>query len=167
MKKDITFFLTFLALNFMFVFGAQAQVRVAVLPFQNMDGKIDKNIICYDLQDSVYKILLTKDPEHKYFQLVPADSVEDALAELNLDPSNPQYISDLWKAISKLNIKKVVMGNFNLQADKILINGYIYDVRMKLADPKNQIRNIFKTEEEVLQSAEEVTNAIIPALIPQ
>lgn len=154
----------------LFIMGfnySYSQVRVAVLPFQNMDGKIEKNIICYDLQDSVYKSLQTKDPEHKQFYLVPSDSVEIILANLNLDPSNPQYTSDLWKAVKLLNIKKVIMGNFNLQADKVLINGYIYDVRMKIADPVNQVRDIFKTEEQIFEAVEPIVNAVLPALMPK
>ena len=165
-----TLILNLLLIAIFFVFSninCNSQIRVAVLPFQNMDGKIDKNIICYDLQDSVYKLLATKDPKKKYFTLVPSDSVETVLASMNLDPSNPQYVSDLWKAVKILNIKKVVMGNFNLQADKILLNGYIYDSKMKLADSKNQIRDIFKDEKTILESVEDIVNAILPALIPK
>lgn len=164
MKKIFFYILFIFAINFSI---SKSQIRVAVLPFQNMDGKIEKNMICYDLQDSVYKLLATKDTEHKYFYLVPSDSVETVLASLNLDPSNPQYTSDLWKAVKMLNIKKVVMGNFNLQADKILLNGYIYDTKMKLADANNQIRDIFKEENTVLESVNDIVNAILPALIPK
>ena len=124
-----------------------SQTRIAVLPFQNMDGKIEKNIICYELQDSIFKELKLLDVESKFYYVVPADSVEDVLATLNLDPSNPQYTSDLWKAVKILNIKKVISGNFNIQGNKILLNAYIYDAKMKLADPKNQIRDIFKDED--------------------
>ncbi|MFY8160751.1 MAG: hypothetical protein ACOVNU_05425 [Candidatus Kapaibacteriota bacterium] len=164
MKKVLFYILIIFAIN---ISISKSQIRVAVLPFQNMDGKIEKNMICYDLQDSVYKLLSTKDPEHKYFYLVQSDSVETVLASLNLDPSNPQYTSDLWKAVKLLNIKKVVMGNFNLQADKILLNGYIYDTKMKLADANNQIRDIFKEENTVLESVNDIVNAILPALIPK
>ena len=59
------------------------------------------------------------------------------------------------------------MGNFNLQADKILLNGYIYDTKMKLADANNQIRDIFKEENTVLESVNDIVNAILPALIPK
>lgn len=142
-----------------------SQIRIAVLPFQNMDGKIEKNIHCYSMQDSVFKALKLKDPEGKFYTLVPADSVEDILASLNMDPSNPQYISDMWKAVKMLNIKKVVMGNFNIANDKFLINAYIYDAKMKLADPKNQIRDIFKSEDQILTCIDDIIKAIIPALI--
>ncbi len=143
-----------------------AQVRIAVLPFQNMDGKIEKNIICYELQDSIFKELKLADPESKFYYVVPADSVEDVLATLNLDPSNPQYTSDLWKAVKILNIKKVISGNFNIQGNKILLNGYIYDARMKLADPKNQVRDIFKDEDKVLEAVDLIVKSILPAIKP-
>ena len=64
MKKVLFYILIIFAIN---ISNSKSQIRVAVLPFQNMDGKIEKNMICYDLQDSVYKLLSTKDPEHKYF----------------------------------------------------------------------------------------------------
>lgn len=161
--KNLT--LIFLFILF-FNINTFSQVRIAVLPFQNMDGKIEKNIICYELQDSIFKKLKLIDPDSKYYYVVPADSVEDVLATLNLDPSNPQYTSDLWKAVKILNIKKVVSGNFNIQGEKILLNGYIFDARMKLADPKNQIRDIFKDEINVLEAVDLIVDSIIPAIKP-
>lgn len=143
-----------------------SQTRIAVLPFQNMDGKIEKNIICYELQDSIFKELKLLDVESKFYYVVPADSVEDVLATLNLDPSNPQYTSDLWKAVKILNIKKVISGNFNIQGNKILLNAYIYDAKMKLADPKNQIRDIFKDEDKFLESVDLIVKSILPAIKP-
>jgi len=140
-------------------------IRIAVLPFENMDGKIDANVWCYDLQDSVYKALKAADPNGEHYEIVSPDEIEDVLAELNLDPSNPQYKSDVWKAIKLLKVKKVVMGNFNIQADKFLINCYIYDAKMKLPDPDNKIRDIFKTEAEILSAVAEIVEALLPGLI--
>lgn len=143
-----------------------SQVRVAVLPFKNMDGKLSKNVWCYNLQDTISKELVKADPEKKSYYVVPPDSVEDELAKLNLDPSNPQYESDLWKAVSILKIKKVVMGNFNLRGEsRFLMNVYIYDAKMKLADAKNQIRDIFRDEKELYTTIPEIMNAILPGLI--
>ncbi|MDQ1266673.1 MAG: hypothetical protein QG635_1825 [Bacteroidota bacterium] len=139
-----------------------AQNRVCVLPFQNKDGKIELNIWCYNLQDSVYKALKAADPEGKLFQLIPADSIEALLTEMNLDPTNPQYPSDMWKAVKMLNCQKVITGNFNIQAGKFLINAYVYNSRTKLAYPKHQARDIFKSPEEVYESIGIITESLLP-----
>ncbi|MFA7325280.1 MAG: hypothetical protein WC121_01325 [Candidatus Kapaibacterium sp.] len=141
-----------------------AQTRVAVLPFQNMDGNVDYNILCYDLQESLTTALIDADDSGEEYYIVPADSVEIVLSELNLDPSNPQYKSDLWKAVQLLNIKKVVVGTFNKQSDKFLINTYIYDVKMRMAYPNNQAKDIFKTREQILEAIPEIVSAIQPGL---
>ena len=44
MKKIILLSIFLIASSIAF-----SQTRVAVLPFQNMDGQIDYNILCYDL----------------------------------------------------------------------------------------------------------------------
>jgi len=72
----------------------------------------------------------------------------------------------LWKAVKKLNVEKVVMGNFNLQAERILINAYIYNVRTKLAVPTYQARDIFKPEESVMEAVPTIIKRISPALKP-
>ena len=141
-----------------------SQTRIAVLPFQNMDGNIDYNLLCYDLQEGVTDLLMDAENNGEDFYIVPSDSVEMVLSELNLDPSNPQYKSDLWKAVQLLNIKKVVLGNFNKQSDKFLINAYVYDVKMRMAFPNNQAKDIFKTEEQIPEAITEIVLAIKPGL---
>lgn len=146
--------------------AGNSQTRFAVLPFQNGEGKIDLNVWCYSLQDSVQKLVSTLDPEQKYIQIVPADSVEELLAELNLDPTNPQYPTDMWKAVKSLNVEKVITGNFYYRAEKLLINAYVYDVRTKLADPRHQAKNIFKDIEDGLSAVPIIVNQLKPLLIP-
>lgn len=141
-----------------------SQTRVAVLPFQNMDGNIDYNVLCYDLQEALTSALIDADASGEEYYIVPADSVEMVLSELNLDPSNPQYKSDMWKAVQMLKIKKVVVGTFNKQSDKFLINTYIYDVKMRMAYPNNQAKDIFKTREQILEAIPEIVAAIQPGL---
>jgi TolB-like protein len=144
---------------------AISQTRIVVLPFANMDGNIKLNIYSYKLQDSLFKALQQFDPDGKNFQLVPLDSVEIILADLNLDPNNPQYQTDMWKAVKLLKVQKVVSGNFNLQAERFLINGYIIDVETKLYDKANQARDIFKKEERILEAVPTIIKRISPALI--
>ena len=133
--------------------SAQSQMRIAVLPFQNMDGAINLNVWSYKLQDSVSKLARELDPEEKLFRIVPSDSVEDILTQMNLDPTNPQYPSDMWKAVKLLNVNKVITGNFNTKNQRYLINAYIYDVRTKMANPTYQAKDKFKKE--ITQKIEE------------
>ncbi len=165
MKSLFRFLLFAIFINLAIVSNVQSQTRIAVLPFQNQEGKIDLNIWCYHLQDSLQKALLALDTEQQQFQLVPADSIEDLLAELNLDPTNPQYPSDMWKAVTSLNVEKVVSGNFYIRAGKLLINAYVYDVRTKLPDQKYQAKNIFKDIDDGLSSIEIIVHKLKPLLI--
>lgn len=140
--------------------------RIAFLPFQNMDGNFSLNIYCYQLQDSLSKAFLATDGESKYFHVVPADSVDLLLAEMNLDPNNPQYATDMWKAAKLLAVEYVITGNFNMQAKRLLINAYIYDVDTKLPDPDYQARDIFKKEEQVLAAVPIMLKNLIKFFIP-
>lgn len=137
--------------------------RIVVLPFLNSDGKLENQALCYDLQDSLYKSL--ENIEDKNFELVPILEVETVLADLNIDPSNPQYKSDMWKACKLLNANKVITGNFNFEANKFLVNAYIYDVRMKLPNPKYQAKDIFKDIDNILSCIMDIIDALKPALI--
>jgi hypothetical protein len=98
-----------------FAIPAMAQTRVAVLPFRNMDGLIERNVWSIKLADSLRLALANIDPSQTAFVFIPADSVEMAISELNLDPTNPQYESDVWKAVAALGAQRVVTGNFFLR----------------------------------------------------
>lgn len=165
MKKLILFLFILLFSGLFNSAKLQSQTRIAVLPFQNQEGKIDLNVWCYQLQDSLQKALIALDSEQKQFQLVPGDSIENLLAELNLDPTNPQYPSDMWKVVSSLNVEKVVSGNFYIRAEKLLINAYVYDVRTKLPDPKHQAKNIFKDVNDGLSAIEIIVHKLKPLLV--
>jgi TolB-like protein len=142
-------------------------VRVAVLPFQNQDGNMDLNIWSYKLQDSVAIDLRANDQDENVFRIVPIDSIEMILAEMNLDPNNPQYPSDVWKAVEKLNVDLVISGTFNFQANRILINAYVYDPKIKLADPRFQAKDIFKKPDAVMEAVPRIVKQLLPALKPQ
>jgi TolB-like protein len=142
-----------------------AQTRIAVLPFQNMDGLLDYNIYSYKLQDSLFKALKALDPDEKYYTLVPLEDIEIVLSEMNLDPTNPQYPTDMWKAVESLGVQKVVTGNFNVQAQRFLINAYVYDVETKLPYLSHQARDIFKKEKDILKSVRIIVKRLKPLLI--
>lgn len=164
MKKCST--LSLLAVIFVFAFSvANSQNRIAVLPFQNMDGKFEYNEWCYTLQDSLSIALAEADGEELSYRIVPADSVEAALADLNLDPANPQYFTDMWKAIAKLNVKKVVCGSFIIEGGSILIKAAVYDVKLKLPHPRYQATNIFKDIDKAFEAIEEIVNVVRPGMM--
>ncbi len=163
MKKISIFVVGLIVFGTLFV-SLSAQQRIAVLPFKNLDGKLEFNEWCFNLQDSLAKSLKNMDIQENQFRIVPIDSVEFALAELNLDPDNPQYFTDLWKAVKKMNVTKVVSGEFNVQGETIIINAKIYDVKLKLPLPNNQARDVFRKVNNVYDAIPEITQALFPGM---
>ncbi len=145
---------------------AQAQLRVIVLPFRNMDGKIDYNLWQYELSDSLRTVLHEMDPNEEHYHLVDPDSVEMAIAEFNLDPTNAQYESDIWRAVDLIKADKVVQGNFFLRGDRVLMNAYVYDVEYKMADQVNQAKDIYKTPDSYLSAVKKMAKLLYPGLAP-
>lgn len=141
------------------------KVRIAVFPFNNQTGIIEQNIWCYDLQDTIYKALVVADPANQYYDLVPIDSVEMLLAEMNLDPNNPQYMTDMWKVAKLLNVSKVISGTFNIRAERYLMNTFIYDVRTKMPHPKFKSVDHFKKEADVFEAIPIMINDLLPAFM--
>jgi TolB-like protein len=144
---------------------ALSQPKVVVLPFQNMDGHMDLNTICYEMQDSVFKAFEQKDQAKQYLDLIPLTDVEEVLFEMNLDPANPQYPSDMWKAVKKLGAQYVILGTFNVQANRILMNTYIYDVDLKLAYPDYQALDMFKPQENILENVPFILESLFPFFV--
>jgi hypothetical protein len=150
-----------------FILGAicaAAQARIAVLPFRNMDHDIKYNVWCIQFSDSLRSALLAQDPDAAKYYIVPADSVEMAIAALNLDPTNPQYESDMWKAVRGLGVKKAVQGNFQLRGERVLINCYVYDMESMLADQTNQAKDLYKMPTTYLEAIRPIVKRITPAL---
>jgi len=144
--------------------GASAQLRVVVLPFRNMDGKIDYNLWQYELADSLRNTLLEMDPNEEQYHIVDPDSVEMAIAEFNLDPTNAQYESDVWRAVDLIGADKVVQGNFFLRGDRVLMNAYVYDVEFKMADQVNQAKDIYKSPTTYLSAVKKMAKLLYPGL---
>lgn len=157
-------FLLTLALTLVALVPSMAQQRIAVLPFRNMDHDIKYNTWSLEMADSLYKALGAVDPQQKDFVLVPPDSIEMAIAELNLDPTNPQYESDMWKAIRTLNVTKAVQGNFQLRGERVLINCYIYDMASMLADQTYQAKDLYKGTTTYLETIKPIVKRIYPGL---
>ncbi len=146
------------------VLSLSAQVRVAVLPIKNLDGNLQLLTYSYAIADSL-RALLAEHPEHgKTFVVIPADTMEQALAEFNLDPTSPQFESDLWRAIAKLNCAYAITGSFEITGGRMVLNLYAYDVKTKLADQTNAARNLFKTPENIFQVLPIAVRKLVPAL---
>ncbi|MEN6510581.1 MAG: hypothetical protein ABFD00_01955, partial [Chloroherpetonaceae bacterium] len=55
--------------------------------------------------------------------------------------------------------------NFNVRGGKFLINCYIYIVDYKLADPRYQVKDIFKDMDKIYEAVPEIGNKLRPALL--
>lgn len=167
--KPITRYSAILVALFMAVSlgHGQTQKRVVVLPFQNMDGDINYNLWKYELADSLRTLLYEMDADEQFYHLVDPDSVEMAIGEFNLDPTNAQYESDVWRAVETLNATHVVQGNFFLRGERVLMNCYLYDVEFKIADRKNQAKNIYKKPDTYIAAVPKMAKKVYPGLTKQ
>jgi TolB-like protein len=150
------------AAMFAVVLSIAAPTKITVLPFTNIDGDIDRNIVAYDLQESIYALIEAMEDDS--FELVPLEEVEFELSGLNLDPSNPQYESDLWKAVNNLGVKKVLLGSYDYDNGKYLVNAYVYDSRMKLPHPRFQSKDNFVDEDKVTTLSDKIVNDLKGAI---
>lgn len=143
---------------------ATAQTRLVILPFRNTDGLIDYNLWQYELADSLRTMLVEMDPNEQYYHIVDPDSVEMAIAEFNLDPTNAQYESDVWRAVELVQADKVIQGNFFLQGERVLINAYIYTVEYKMADQQHLAKDIVRSPTTYLSAVKLIAKKLFPGL---
>jgi TolB-like protein len=153
-----------LAVIFTATISAYSQVRVAVLPFRNMDGKIALNEWSVALRDSIVASLVAADPEGKTFRVIPTDTLEMAISDLNLDPTNPQYESDVWKAVLGLGATYVVQGNFLTEGERVLLNAYAYTAASRMPNSTHQAKNIVKSPTTYLTAVPLIVKRLLPAL---
>lgn len=146
---------------------ANAQARLVILPFRNTDGLISYNLWQYELADSLRTALKDMDPTEQFYHIVDPDSVEMAIAEFNLDPTNAQYESDVWRAVERVKADKVIQGNFFLQGERVLINAYIYTVIYKMADQQHLAKDIVKTPTTYLSAVKTIAKKLFPGLQQQ
>jgi len=165
MPRLIRTFLLSLTLVLVAAVSALAQSRVVVLPFRNMDGEIRYNAWSLELSDSLAKSILATDPTQTKFVVIPNDSVEMAISELNLDPTNPQYQSDVWKAVKRMGAVMVVQGNFFLRGERVLMNAYVYDMATRMAHQTCFAKDIYKTPTTYMEAVPVMVKKLYPALI--
>ncbi len=160
-------FISIFALIIFSTISAYSQQRVAVLPFYNMDGKEELNTFCYQLQDSLSKELIANNTGENKFYVVPNDSIELVLAEMNFDPNSPSYKDDLWKALEKLKCNKAVIGELQQQGSKLVINASLCIVDMRLPIPQYQLRNLFVKPEEIFKVIPPICRKMLPGVAVQ
>ena len=127
-------------------------MRIAVLPFSNLDGNLELNKYGFELQDSLTRALKTSDLEENNITVVPAEEIIAALKEMNVDASNPNFDGNKWDIVPNLNVDKIVSGNFRIVGSRFLINAYIYYPQTQLSDPDFQAKDIFRREDKVLDA---------------
>ncbi len=137
--------------------AVNAQVRIAVLPFQNLHGLVDYNELCYTLADSLAKALQQEQNQH--FVVIHPDTVDLAVLEVNLNPDNPQFLSDRWIVAAKLGADKVITGTLNVRYGKVFVNVYVYDMKTKKAE--FQLRNLYRSQKQYLA----LVGRIVPKLV--
>ncbi len=170
MKNRNTFYrLPVVAALFLMLFSGawhslSAQTRIAVLPFRNTHGGMEYNERSYQLADTINAVLTEISRTDGSFTIVPSDSVQEIVSTLNLDPTNPQYESDVWRAVEALNVERVVTGTFNIKYGKIIINASVYDVVTKLADPSHEAKSVYKAYEKTFEAIPAIIKAILPAV---
>ena len=148
-------------------FNLFSQVRIAVLPFSNLDGNFDLNTWCYELQDSLTKALKAADPEEQKMVIIPAEKVIDALDNLNVDANSSSFDADKWQIVSDLQVDRIISGNFRIAANRFLINAYIYYPETRLLDPDYQAKDIFRREDKVLDAVPIIVRQLTKAFISE
>lgn len=144
-----------------------SQIKIAVLPFSNLDGDNALSTWCYQLQDSLTKALQSLDVEQKYIIIVPAEEIIAALQEQGIDANNSNFDSEKWKVVSSLNVDKIISGTFRITANRFLINSYIYYPETLLSDPDFQARDIFRRADKVLEAVPMIVRQLSKAFMPE
>lgn len=140
-----------------------AQTTIAVLPFRNMDGNINLDMYSSKLSDSLYKEI-EKISTELGIKLITNEQVEKAINSLKEGEAHPNYEATMWKAAELLGTNKVVSGTFNMQNDRLLVNAYIYDSKLRMQDPQNKAVNLFKAPAAVFEVIPIIVRKLKPGL---
>ena len=140
-----------------------SQTIIAVLPFRNMDGNINLDMYSSKLSDSLYKEI-EKISSELGIKLIANEQVESAINSLKEGEAHPNYEATMWKAAELLGTHKVVSGTFNMQNDRLLVNAYIYDSKLRMQDPQNKAINLFKAPSAVFEVIPIIVRKLKPGL---
>ena len=147
------------------IMSAQAQYRVAILPFSNLDGKEEMNQYCKMFQDSLISHFVAGDIEEFNYRIVPADSIQIMLDQIGTYPEKPSYQDDLWGVIEQLGCKRAIIGELMMNGEKMVVNVSVYDVEMRLPIPQYQIRNLFATPDKLSALYPRICKKLRPAVL--
>jgi len=143
------------------------QMKIAILPFSNLDGNADYNIYCYDIQDSLTKAFEEADVDKKYINIVPLDVVNDAMSDLNLDANAPNFDGKKWEVLNVLECDRVISGTFRIVGERFVINSYIYYPETRISDQTFQAKDIFKKEDKILEAIPVIVKKLSKAFITE
>jgi len=165
MRKNII--LTLIILFYFSTLSIFGQLKIAILPFSNLDGNFDFNKYCYEIQDSLTKAFAEIDPNSKHIIVIPVSAVDDALSNLNIDANSPSFDVDKWKVLEELSCDRVISGTFRIAGNRFLINSYIYYPDTRLSDQQFQAKDIFKKEEKILESVATIVKQLSKAFMQE
>jgi hypothetical protein len=127
-------------------------MKIAILPYSNLDGNFDLNQYCYQLQDSLTKAFDAIDPEHQKIVVIPVSTVNAALTAQGIDANTPTFDTDKWNIVPALQVDRIISGNFRITSKRFLINSYIYYPDNQMQDPDFRAKDIFKKEEAIFDA---------------
>lgn len=157
-RNFLLFIIVFLAYSFV----ASAQLKVAVIPFSNLDGDAAHNNYCYALSDSLHKALLGFDSTQQYYTLLSLEEVENAFSDLGIDPNSPDFDGNKWEVVKTLKCDRVITGGFKIIGSRYVINAFIYYPDTQLSEPDYQAKDVFKKEEKILESVPIIVRKLTP-----
>ena len=145
--------------------AASSQIRIAILPFSNLDGNADYNRYCYDIQDSLTKAFEEVDAEKKFIEIISFDEVDNAMSDMNLDANTPNFDGEKWKVLEILECDRVISGTFRFVGGRFVINAYIYYPETRISDQDYQAKDIFKREEKIMEAVPVIVRRLSKAFI--
>ncbi len=142
-----------------------SQIKIAILPFSNLDGNSDYNKYCYEIQDSLTKAFLEVDIEKKFIDVLSLEEVDNAMSDMNLDANAPNFDGQKWNVLEILKCDRVISGTFRVVGERFVINSYIYYPETRISDQTHQAKDIFKKEEKILEAIPVIVRKLSKAFI--
>jgi TolB-like protein len=166
MKKFLTSIIILILLSGTYLLSQEPR-RVAILPYQNMDGNLELNIWNYTMQEKLAEQLMERDPDEFNYKIISIDSIEMVLAQYNLDPNDPEYETDMWNAVKDLQAEYVITGNFIKSENRLIFNTNIIHVKYKLPLSKYKSKDISITIPDDIDSEQgkEAINSAIQKIV--
>lgn len=130
-------------ISVLITYQSNAFLRIAVLPFKNIDGNEEFNKWSVELQERLAAEIVNGDPEEYNYKVIPIDSIAAKVKEMQLDPHDNEYESKMWKIAESFEVDRVVSGTYIFEDGRLLINAFVYDIKLKLPHPEHQAKDLF------------------------